>query len=93
MLIGELAEIDARAPPPCARNHLRAARPPAAPERHAAATVVVGKTPYAVLAREVGVAVDIEAGHAAAARLLDPVLRSEAGGHWDPEARRWRSSA
>ena len=47
--------------------------------------------PYTVLAREVGVAVDMEAGHAAAARLLDPVLRSEAGGHWDPEARRWRS--
>jgi predicted nucleotidyltransferase component of viral defense system len=49
--------------------------------------------PYAVLAREVGVAVDIEAGHAAAARLLDPVLRSEAVGHWDPEARRWRPRA
>jgi hypothetical protein len=31
--------------------------------------------------------------HAAAARLLDPVLRSEAGGHWDPEARCWRSRA
>jgi Nucleotidyl transferase AbiEii toxin, Type IV TA system len=46
--------------------------------------------PYAVLAREVGIAVDIEAGHAAAARLLDPVLRSEASGHWDPEAQRWR---
>jgi hypothetical protein len=49
--------------------------------------------PYAALAREVGVAVEIEAGHAAAARLLDPVLRSEASGHWDPEARRWRSRA
>lgn len=49
--------------------------------------------PYAVLAREVGVAVEIEAGHAAAARLLEPVLRSEAGGYWDPGARRWRSRA
>lgn len=49
--------------------------------------------PYVVLAREVGVAADIDAGHAAAARLLDPVLRSEAGGHWDPEAQRWRSHA
>jgi hypothetical protein len=47
--------------------------------------------PYAVLAREVGIAVDIESGHALAARLLDPVLRLEAGGHWDPEAQRWRS--
>lgn len=47
--------------------------------------------PYAVLAREVGIASDIEVGHAAAARLLDPVLRSEAGGHWDPEVQHWRS--
>jgi Nucleotidyl transferase AbiEii toxin, Type IV TA system len=47
--------------------------------------------PYAVLAREVGIAGDIEAGHAAVARLLDPVLRSEAGGHWDPEVQRWHS--
>jgi predicted nucleotidyltransferase component of viral defense system len=49
--------------------------------------------PYAVLAREVGVAVEIEAGYAAVARLLDPVLQSEAGGHWDPDARCWRSRA
>lgn len=49
--------------------------------------------PYAALAREVGVAVEIEAGHAAAVGLLDPVLRSGAGGHWDPGARRWRSRA
>jgi predicted nucleotidyltransferase component of viral defense system len=49
--------------------------------------------PYAVLAREVGIADGIGAGHAAAVRLLDPVLRSEAGGHWDPEAQHWRSRA
>jgi hypothetical protein len=49
--------------------------------------------PYAVLAREVGIADEIEAGHVAAARLLDPVLRSEACGQWDPAARRWRSPA
>lgn len=49
--------------------------------------------PYAVLAREVGIADGVEAGHAAAARLLDPVLRSEASGHWDPEAQRWRLRA
>jgi predicted nucleotidyltransferase component of viral defense system len=47
--------------------------------------------PYAVLAREVGIASDLEAGHAAAARLLDPVLGSEAGGYWDPDGQRWRS--
>ena len=49
--------------------------------------------PYAVLAREVGIADGIEAGHVSAARLLDPVLRSEASGHWDPESQRWRSPA
>jgi hypothetical protein len=86
VLIGELAEIDAKR----LRHALattfeqRARQPlpnamPLPPSSWA--------RPYAVLAREVGVAVDIEAGHAAAARLLDPVLRSEAGGHWDPEAR------
>jgi len=47
--------------------------------------------PYAVLAREVGIADEIEAGHAAASRLLDPVLRSEVAGRWDTEARSWRS--
>jgi predicted nucleotidyltransferase component of viral defense system len=47
--------------------------------------------PYAVLAREVGIVVEVEAGHTAAARVLDPVLQSEAVGHWDPIARRWRS--
>lgn len=49
--------------------------------------------PFAVLAREVGIVADIEAGHAMAARLLDPVLRSEATGRWDPEAQDWRSRA
>jgi hypothetical protein len=49
--------------------------------------------PYAVLAREVGIADELGAGHAAAAGLLDPVLRSEAGGRWNPEAQRWRPPA
>ncbi len=47
-------------------------------------------TPYAELARQVGIETDLGAGHSAAAHLLDPVLRSEAGGRWDPEARNWR---
>jgi predicted nucleotidyltransferase component of viral defense system len=92
VLIGELAEIDAKR----LRHALattfeqRARQPlpnaiPLPPSSWA--------RPYAVLAREVGIAVDIEVGHAVAAQLLDPLLRSEAGGHWDPEAQRWRSCA
>lgn len=92
VLIGELAEIEATR----LRQELEAtfeqrARQPLPNALPSPPSSWV--RPYAVLAREVGVAVDIEAGHAAAARLLDPVLRSEAGGHWDPEAQRWRSRA
>jgi predicted nucleotidyltransferase component of viral defense system len=90
VLIGELAEIEATR----LRQELettfeqRARQPlpnalPSPPSSWA--------RPYAVLAREVGIADGIEAGHVSAARLLDPVLRSEASGHWDTEARRWRS--
>lgn len=90
VLIGELAEIEATR----LRHELettfeqRARQPlpnalPPPPSSWA--------RPYAVLAREVRIAVDIEASHAVAARLLDPVLRSEAEGRWDPEAQRWRS--
>lgn len=92
VLIGEAAEIDAKRLR-CALEttfEQRARQPlpnalPFPPSSWA--------RPYAVLAREVGISVDIEAGHAEATRLLDPVLRSEAGGHWDPEAQCWRSRA
>lgn len=91
VLIGEMAELDAKRLRQALTTtfELRARQPlpsaiPSPPS---------WARPYAALAREVGVAVDIEAGHAAAARLLDPVLRSEAGSCWDPEARRWRSRA
>jgi predicted nucleotidyltransferase component of viral defense system len=92
VLIGELAELDAKRLNRAlattfewrARQPLPNAIPPP-PSSWARS--------YAVLSREVGVTVDIEAGHAAVAQLLDPVLRSEADGHWDAEARRWRSRA
>lgn len=92
VLIGESAEIGAkrlgRALATTFEQRARQSLPDALPLPPSA-----WARPYAVLAREVGVAVEIEAGHAAAARLLDPVLRLEASGHWDPEARRWRSGA
>jgi predicted nucleotidyltransferase component of viral defense system len=92
VLIGELAEIDAKrlrhALATTFEQRARQPLPNAVPVPPSS-----WARPYAALAREVGVVVEIEAGHALAARLLDPVLRSEAGGHWDPEARRWSSPA
>lgn len=85
VLIGELAEIDAK--------HLRHALETTF-ERRALQPLPNAippppsswARPYAVLAREVGIAADVEAGYAVAARLLDPILRSEAGGDWDLES-------
>ena len=85
VLIGELAELDAkhlrRALATVFERRARQPLPKAMPSPPSS-----WARPYAVLAREVGIAVDIEAGHAVAARLLDPILRSEAGGHWDHES-------
>jgi predicted nucleotidyltransferase component of viral defense system len=89
VLIGELAELDAtRLDDALATTFKhRAGQPlpdivPPPPRSWA--------RPYAELAREVGIAADIDAAHAAAAELLDPVLRSDAEGRWDPDARDWR---
>lgn len=92
VLIGEMAELDAKrlhqALTATFAQRARQSLPSALP-----LPPLSWARPYAVLAREVWIADGVEAGHAAAARLLDPVLQSEAGGHWDPEAQYWRTRA
>jgi hypothetical protein len=49
------------------------------------------RVPFRELAREVGLAwSDLTLGFAAAAVFLDPVLRSEDGGTWEPSSWTWR---
>ena len=92
VLISEMAEIDAqRLRHALATTFEQRARQPL-PNALPSPPPSWGR-PYAALAREVGIAADIEAGHTATARLLDPVLKLEAGGHWNPEVRRWSSPA
>lgn len=89
VLIGEFAEIDAKR----LRNALATIFEHRARQSLLDAIPLPPSSwarPYAVMAREVGFTIDIEAGHAVAARLLDPVLRAEAGGHWDRDAGCWR---
>jgi len=90
VLIGESAEIDAKVLHQALATTF-AQRGRQSLPRAIAPPPSSWARPYAVLAREVGIADGVEAGHAAAGRLLDPVLRSEADGHWDLEAQRWRS--
>ena len=50
--------------------------------------------PFRQLAEEVGVPVDLEAGHRNAAKLVDPILSDEvASGTWDSARRRWAAEA
>lgn len=88
VLIGDLAELDAKRLS-CALESTfeqRASQPlpnamPPPPRSWA--------RPYAELAREVDIAPDLEAGHAGAADLLDPILAADVVGRWNPRARRW----
>jgi predicted nucleotidyltransferase component of viral defense system len=50
------------------------------------------RVPYARMARDIGLDPDLEAGHAVAARLLDPILSSEVlSATWDSGDGGWRS--
>ncbi len=50
------------------------------------------RVPYARMAREIGLDTDLGAGHAAAARMLDPILSGEVdSATWDPGDGGWRS--
>ncbi len=49
------------------------------------------RVPYGRMAREIGLDPDLAAGHALAARLLDPILSGEvAAGTWHPGHEGWR---
>ena len=89
VLIGELVELDAeclgRALATTFEQRARQPLPNTVPPPPSSWV-----RPYAKLAREVGIATDIDAGHAAAADLLNPVLSSDVEGRWDPTSRRWR---
>ena len=50
------------------------------------------RVPYGRMAREIGLDPDLEAGHALAARMLDPVLSGEVvSATWSPGDEGWRS--
>ena len=50
------------------------------------------RVPYGRMARDIGLDPDIDAGHATAARLLDPVLGGDVmSATWDPATRIWRA--
>ena len=49
------------------------------------------RVPYGALAREVGLAAELDRGYEIARTLIDPVLRDEVHhGQWDPGEFRWR---
>ena len=52
------------------------------------------RIPFRDLAEAVGIAANLDGGHAAAAELLDPILSGHVTqGSWTPAARRWRETA
>lgn len=89
VLIGELSQLDAaRLGQALATTFKQRARQPL--PRAVPSPPPGWARPYAEMARAVGIATDINIGQAAAADLLNPVLGSQANGHWDAKARRWR---
>lgn len=46
--------------------------------------------PYTEMAREAGITPDLDAGYNAAAELLNPILSSNAAGHWNRAAKSWQ---
>jgi predicted nucleotidyltransferase component of viral defense system len=50
------------------------------------------RVPFGRMARDIGLDPDLDAGHATAARLLDPVLSGDVmSATWDPSTRNWRA--
>lgn len=50
------------------------------------------RVPYGRMARDIGLDPDLDAGHATAARLLDPVFTGDViSASWNPSTRNWRT--
>jgi hypothetical protein len=50
------------------------------------------RVPYAALAQEVGLDADLAAGLDGARRFLEPILRGQSAGSWDPAESMWSHS-
>jgi hypothetical protein len=49
-------------------------------------------SPYARVAADVGLPIDLNAAHAEAATFLDPILAGTTTGRWNPAQKRWTTS-
>ena len=89
VLIGDLGELDADR----LRHALRATFAGRAAQPLPSAVPPPPTTwarPYAEMARGMGMAENLDKGHADACAMLDPILCSgRAGARWDPATRRW----
>lgn len=51
------------------------------------------EVPYAQLAKQVGLPIELDVGHAEAAAFVEPLLSEAVAGRWDARRRRWRSES
>lgn len=88
VLIGELAELDAEQ---LGRSLVSTfeQRDGRSPPKSLPPPPPSWARPYVEVAHQVGIESSLDAGHAAVAALLNPVLRLDSHGRWDPKPRHW----